>query len=101
MNDLHHKIALVTTLLPQVVTANKTGIGVDRQGFGSVEHLVHLGAPGDTLSGALKFSQIYKIGYRGNKQFSRVTITKTGTHTNGTPIGMMAVKGHPQLAPTA
>jgi len=145
MNDLHHNIKPVTTLLPVVTTADKDGASVDRQGFQSVEHIIHLGAPGDTFSGSLKFdffleesddpssnfagvtdansllgdfplaadghfltvdangecSQLYRIGYRGNKRYSRVTMNKTGTHTNGTPLGMLAVKGHPEQAPTS
>lgn len=145
MNDLHHNIKPVTTLLPVVTSADKDGTGVDRQGFGSVEHIIHIGAPGDTFSGALKFdffieesddpssnytgvtepdsilgdftlgsnglfltvdadgecSQLYRIGYRGNKRYSRITMNKTGTHTNGTPLAMLAVKGHAQQAPTS
>lgn len=145
MKDLHSNIKPVTTLLPVVTTADKDGAAVDSDGFRSVEHLIHIGAPGDTFSGSLKFdffieesdasgsgwagvadaesilgdftlgadglfltvdadgecSQMYRIGYRGNKRYSRITMNKTGTHSNGTPLGMMAVKGHPLSAPTS
>ena len=30
----------------------------------------------------------------GNKQYIRVVLAKTGTHSNGTPIGAMVVKSH-------
>lgn len=143
MKDLHHNVKPVTTLLPVVTSTDKDGASVDIQGFSSVEHIIHVGAPGDTFSGSIKFdfyieesangtdwagvtneedilgeftlgadghfltidadaecSQLYRIGYRGNKRYSRVTMNKTGTHTTGTPLSMLALKGHPQLAPT-
>ena len=33
-------------------------------------------------------SRIYSFGYRGTKQFLKLKATKTGTHTNGTPMAM-------------
>lgn len=38
--------------------------------------------------------EIYRVGYVGGKRYVRVVIAKTGTHSNGTPIGAMIVKGH-------
>lgn len=32
-----------------------------------------------------------KFGYKGNKRYLKAVATKTGTHTNGTPIGILAV----------
>lgn len=46
-------------------------------------------------------SAAFKFGYRGNKRFVKGVATKTGTHTNGTPIGIIAIQGHPQIAPVA
>jgi hypothetical protein len=37
----------------------------------------------------------------GRKRYVRAMITFTGTHTNGTPIGAVVVKGHPRVAPAA
>tara|TARA_R100001510_G_C7494118_1_gene100633 strand:- start:19 stop:483 length:465 start_codon:yes stop_codon:yes gene_type:complete len=37
---------------------------------------------------------IFRVGYVGNKRYIRVVLAKTGTHSNGTPIGAMVVKGH-------
>lgn len=37
---------------------------------------------------------IYRVGYVGGKRYVRVVLAKTGTHTNGTPLGAMVVKGH-------
>ena len=36
---------------------------------------------------------IFRVGYVGNKRYLRVVIAKTGTHSNGTPIGAMVVRG--------
>ena len=33
----------------------------------------------------------YAIGYNGAKRYVRVACTKTGTHTNGTPIGAVGI----------
>ena len=38
--------------------------------------------------------EIYTLGYKGTKQFIKVVVTGTGTHTNGTIIGIYASKGH-------
>tara|TARA_R100000808_G_C2153141_1_gene163075 strand:+ start:1222 stop:1686 length:465 start_codon:yes stop_codon:yes gene_type:complete len=37
---------------------------------------------------------IFRIGYVGGKRYVRVVLAKTGTHSNGTPIGAMIVRGH-------
>lgn len=42
-----------------------------------------------------------KFGYKGNKRFVKAVATKTGTHTNGTPIGIVAIQGKPGIAPVA
>ena len=49
--DMHHNIASVQTLDPAVTTAPRAGAPVDVQGFHGVEHIVAIGASGDTLSG--------------------------------------------------
>jgi hypothetical protein len=36
---------------------------------------------------------IFRVGYVGNKRYIRVVIAKTGTHSTGTPIGAMVVRG--------
>ena len=38
--------------------------------------------------------EIHRIGYIGGKRYIRVVLAKTGTHSNGTPIGAMVIKGH-------
>lgn len=46
-------------------------------------------------------SAAYSFGYIGTKRFLKVTVTPGGTHTNGTPLGVVLVKGHPDSAPVA
>lgn len=43
----------------------------------------------------------YSFGYIGSKRYIRAVATSTGTHTNGTPIGMLAIRGRPNYRPTA
>ena len=38
--------------------------------------------------------EIYRVGYVGGKRYVRVVLAKTGTHSNGTPLGAMIVRGH-------
>ena len=40
-----------------------------------------------------------KFGYKGSKRFIKAVITATGTHTNGTPIAVLALQGDASLAP--
>ena len=35
---------------------------------------------------------IFRVGYVGGKRYLRVVLAKTGTHSNGTPIGAMIVR---------
>ena len=37
---------------------------------------------------------VTQVGYVGGKRYIRGVIAKTGTHSNGTPIGLMVVKGN-------
>lgn len=42
-----------------------------------------------------------KVGYIGSKPFIKAVATATGTHSTGTPIGMVSVLGLPSHAPVA
>lgn len=44
--------------------------------------------------------KIYSVGYVGNKRFAALVPKKTGTHTNGTPLAVIAVKGGAHIRPT-
>jgi len=41
----------------------------------------------------------YSFGYIGGKRYVKAIATPTGTHSTGTPIGMLALRGHPSQAP--
>lgn len=41
-----------------------------------------------------------KLGYIGNKRYSRLTITPSG-NTGNAPLAVIAVMGHPAVGPTA
>ena len=42
---------------------------------------------------------VYICEYRGSKRYARAVINVTGTHTNGTPIDILAIQGHAHLKP--
>lgn len=42
----------------------------------------------------------FKLGYKGSKRYTRLTITPSGNAGNA-PISAMALLGHPAIAPTA
>jgi hypothetical protein len=41
----------------------------------------------------------YGFGYIGNKRYLKAIATPTGTHTNGTPIGMIAMRNAAAYSP--
>lgn len=41
----------------------------------------------------------YGFGYQGNKRYLKAVATPTGTHSNGTPIGIIALRGAPSYSP--
>ena len=47
-----------------------------------------------TLDANAETPQVTSIGYVGGKRYLRVVLAKTGTHSNGTPLGAMVIKGH-------
>lgn len=49
-----------------------------------------------TLDANAETPQVTSIGYVGGKRYLRVTADATGTHTNGTPMSVSIVKGHPR-----
>lgn len=43
----------------------------------------------------------YSMGYIGNKQYIKAVATPTGSHSNGTPLGVLALRGTASLSPVA
>lgn len=48
-----------------------------------------------TLDANAETPQISQIGYIGGKQYIRCKIDATGSHSNGTPMGVTVIKGNP------
>lgn len=46
-------------------------------------------------------AEVRKLGYLGNKRYTRLTITPTGADSGNSPIAAVAVLGHPEVAPVA
>ncbi len=44
--------------------------------------------------------KVYSVGYVGEKRYAALVPKKTGTHTNGTPLSILAVKGGAHKRPT-
>lgn len=42
-----------------------------------------------------------KIGYRGHKRYTRLTVTPTGANSGNSPIAAVAILGHAASAPVA
>lgn len=51
------------------------------------------------IDDAAEDDAVYKVGYRGTKRYVRPVVNVTGTHTNGTPIGIIAVQGNAHHKP--
>ena len=44
-------------------------------------------------------SRTVKFGYTGSKRYVKALATATGSHSSGTPIGIIAIQGDPAIAP--
>lgn len=44
--------------------------------------------------------KVYAVGYVGEKRYAVLVPKKTGTHTNGTPLAILVVKGGAHKRPT-
>ena len=128
MRDLTSNIGAVPALTPAVKTAAGVGPAIDLQGFESVAFIVNTGAiaasgdfgvklqesdtttSGDftdvaadqvdsTVPATLAASSAYKLGYRGFKRYTRLSLTYVG----GTSIalGAVAVLGNAHSRPVA
>ena len=127
MRDLYSNIGAVLALAPAVQASAADGLAIDTKGFNRLAIVVNTGAivgAGDfgvklqesDASGSgfadvaaaqvdsnapatLTASSSFKLGYRGNKRYVRISLTKAG----GTSIalGASAVLGDPADAPVA
>lgn len=44
-------------------------------------------------------AQTYAVGYRGSKRYIRGVVNVTGTHSNGTPVGVTGLRGSTRQMP--
>jgi hypothetical protein len=126
--DLYSNIGIAQAIVPAVKSAAADGIAIDIKGFSSVAIIVNTGAivsagdfgvvlqHSDTTTGGdfeavdaafvdsnapatLEANSTYKVGYRGNKRYVRLQLTKE----DGTSIalGAVAVLGDPHDRPVA
>ncbi|MGB1540427.1 MAG: hypothetical protein ACPG80_05655 [Rickettsiales bacterium] len=58
------------------------------------------GAATITVDAAAEDDAVYTFGYNGGKRFVQAVATATGSHSNGTPMAILAVQGHANLKPT-
>lgn len=63
--DMHHNLASVQTLDPAVTTEARAGAPVDIQGYRGVEHIVAIGASGDSLSETDRFDLVLEASADG------------------------------------
>jgi hypothetical protein len=42
---------------------------------------------------------VYSFGYGGGKRYVKAVATATGTHSNGTPMAVLAMRGSPAYSP--
>lgn len=125
--DLSPNIKAVSAVAPAVQSAAADGTAIDMKGFQSLVFVVNTGAivsSGDfgvkvqesdeTGSGwadasadqtstdapaTLAAASTYKLGYRGNKRYARLALTKAGGTSIG--LGAVAILGQPDHAPVA
>ena len=87
MRDLANNISVAQSIAPVVGSSDTNGTGIDLQGFESATIVVD--TDGET-------PQVTSIGYVGGNRYVRVVADFTGTHSNGTPIAVSVIKGHPR-----
>ena len=127
-HDLYNTIKAVPSIAPQVQTNSDTAIVgaiIDHLGFNSSTYVVQTGTLTDAnatttflleesddsgMSGAAGSAVTFandgvtrKLGYRGRKRYTRLTITPSGNDSGAIPISAMCILTHgvknPQTAP--
>lgn len=53
------------------------------------------------IDAAAEDDAVHKFGYKGSKRYTRTIATATGTHTNGTPISMTAIRSNADVQPVS
>lgn len=69
-------------------------------GFESVAAAsLHNGASSVVIDDAAEDDVAITFGYAGNKRYVRAVATAAGSHSNGTPMAVTAIKGHASSRP--
>ena len=128
--DLNSKINDVVALNGAVIgsSTTTTGVIIDTQGYEALEFLLRISAWTDgtftlqlthgdvanlsdgavvdstglvgTLPALAAANKSGRVGYRGHKRYVRPDVVSTGV-TSGAHVSAVALRGFPQLAPTA
>ena len=111
MQDQAHNIQVKRVLSPASVADDTAQVGqiIDRLGYDSLTYVIATGSIGDAdadmigteAAAGFQFdddNEVRKLGYIGNKRYTRLTITPTG---NGSAalLGAVAVLGNPHVRP--
>lgn len=51
------------------------------------------------IDAAAEDDAVYTVSYLGGSRYVRAVVNVTGTHTNGTPIAVIGLRGDPKTAP--
>jgi hypothetical protein len=115
MKDLYNRVTLVNAVLPAVATETAESAAIDLQGFESALAIYSVGQSADTLSGSVKITlsltecdtsdgtlidaaaedeAVFKVGYLGSKRYIKAGFTLAGTHSSGTEVSAVVLKGH-------
>ncbi|MFO0389884.1 MAG: hypothetical protein ACK502_09250 [Alphaproteobacteria bacterium] len=60
---------------------------------------VHGGVVSYVVDANSEDETVYRFGYVGNKRYLKAVATPTGTHTNGTPMAVVALRGEAAYSP--
>jgi hypothetical protein len=130
MKDTYHDNKAVQAIAPAVVTANTNGAAIDLKGFDSALIVINTGAiEGDgaysvklqesdvttsgqftdvaaadllgTLPTALEANKVYRLGYIGSKRKRYIRAVATKGSGTSIALGVVAILGHPSMAPVA
>jgi len=72
----------------------------DTSGFTDVTLAeLNAGAATVVIDSNLLDESVYSFGYSGSKRYVKAVATATGTHTNGTPMAILAMRAAPAYSP--
>jgi len=91
VKDVKNKLAIKSTILPQVATGDVTGAAVDTQDSVGVGLVAHVGLSGDTLSGSVKIELEVQHSDASGSGFAACADADIDAAVTGTNTGTFAV----------